>query len=240
MKMRDKHAGRILTFGIDNQADVMATEINTASLGKISFRLRTPNGEVLASLPMSGRHNLSNALAAAAVGTAFDMSAGEIAAALKTATPPKMRGEVLNFAAGFTVIDDSYNSNPKSLLNMVRTMAEGGSGSKRLIVIAGEMLELGPDEAELHRQAGAEIAKAGVNVLWGVRGLAKEIVGGANSAGLVNTRFFESSANVAVEIISEVREGDLVLIKGSRGVATDKVVAALKAEFALAGDDVRG
>jgi UDP-N-acetylmuramoyl-tripeptide--D-alanyl-D-alanine ligase len=240
MKMRDKHAGKILTFGIDNQADVMATEINTESLGKISFRLRTPNGEVLASLPMSGRHNLSNALAAAAVGTAFEMSAGEIAAALKTATPPKMRGEVLNFAAGFTVIDDSYNSNPKSLLNMVRTMTEGGSEHKRLIVIAGEMLELGPDEAELHRQAGAEIAKAGINVLWGVRGLAKEIVGGASSAGLMNTRFFESSADVAVEIISEVREGDLVLIKGSRGVATDKVVAALKAEFALAGDDVRG
>ena len=90
-----------------------------------------------------------------------------------------MRGEVLDFAAGFTVIDDSYNSNPKSLLNMVRTMAEGGSGRKRLIVIAGEMLELGPDEAELHRQAGAEIAKAGINVLWGVRGLAKEIIGGA-------------------------------------------------------------
>jgi UDP-N-acetylmuramoyl-tripeptide--D-alanyl-D-alanine ligase len=139
MKMRDKHSGRILTFGIENQADVMATEIKT-SLGKISFRLRTPNGEVLATLPMSGRHNLSNALAAAAVGTSFEMSAGEIAAALKTARAPKMRGEVLDFVAGFTVIDDSYNSNPKSLLNMVRTMAEVGSDRKRLIVIDGEML----------------------------------------------------------------------------------------------------
>lgn len=239
MKMRVKHAGRILTFGIENQADVMATEINTSALGKITFRLRTPNGEVMAMLPMSGRHNLSNALAAAAVGTSFDMSAGEIAAALKTATPPKMRGEVFEFAAGFTVIDDSYNSNPKSLLNMVRTMTEGGSGRKRLFVIAGEMLELGPDEEKLHRQAGIDIARAGVNVLWGVRGLARAILEGADSAGLSETRFFESSTEAALAITDEARVGDLILVKGSRGVATDKVVASLKEHFALIGDDIK-
>jgi UDP-N-acetylmuramoyl-tripeptide--D-alanyl-D-alanine ligase len=121
-----------LTFGIENQADVMATEIDTGSLGK-SLSLRTPTGEVMAMLPMSGRHNLSNALAAAAVGTAFDMSAGEIAASLKTARPPKMRGEVLDFASGFTVIDDSYNSNPKSLLHMIRTMADGQVGETLML-----------------------------------------------------------------------------------------------------------
>jgi UDP-N-acetylmuramoyl-tripeptide--D-alanyl-D-alanine ligase len=236
MKMREKHPGRILTFGIDNRADVMATDIDTTSLGRIAFRLRTPKGEVMATLPMSGRHNLSNALAAAAVGTSFDMSAGEIAAALKTATPPKMRGEVLDFAAGFTVVDDSYNSNPKSLLNMVRTMTEARSNYRRLIVIAGEMLELGPNETELHRQAGVDIAKAGIDLLWGVRGLAREIVAGANSAGL-NTKFFASSADVGEAIIKEAQEGDLILVKGSRGVATDKVVAALKEKFPLIGGD---
>ncbi|HSB26660.1 MAG TPA: cyanophycin synthetase, partial [Pyrinomonadaceae bacterium] len=209
------------------------------SLGRISFRLRTPTGEVMATLPMSGRHNLSNALAAAAVGTSFDMSAGEIAAALKSATPPKMRGEVLDFAAGFTVIDDSYNSNPTSLMNMVRTMAEARSDRKRLMVIAGEMLELGTDEAELHRAAGVDITKAGVDVLWGVRGLAKEIVDGAISAGLNSTKFFESSAKAGEAILAEAREGDLILIKGSRGVATDKIVAALKAKFPLIGGDTK-
>src|SRR5215208_5727241 len=158
MKMRDKHRGRTLTFGIDNPADITATEIDTNTLGRIGFRLRTPLGEASATLAMSGRHNLSNALAASAVGTAFSIPPEEIAAALKTAQPPKMRGEVFDFGAGFTVIDDSYNSNPRSLLNMVRTMAEGGGGSKRLIVIAGEMLELGPDEVSLHRDAGREIA----------------------------------------------------------------------------------
>src|SRR6185295_18007786 len=179
MKMRDKHQGRTLTFGIDNVTDVTATEIDTRLLGKIEFRLRTPLGEANALLPMSGRHNLSNALAASAVATAFSLPPEEIARALSKAQPPKMRGEVFDFAAGFTVIDDSYNSNPRSLLNMVRTMVEGGQSSRRLVVIAGEMLELGPDEASLHKDVGREIARSGVNLLWGVRGLAKEIVAGA-------------------------------------------------------------
>lgn len=237
MKMREKHKGRTLTFGIDNTADVMATDIDTRSLGKIGFRLLTPLGEARASLSMSGRHNLSNALAAAAVATAFELSTEEIAAALKTARPPKMRGEVFDFAAGFTVIDDSYNSNPRSLLNMVHTMAEAGQGRKRLLVIAGEMLELGPEEVSLHRQAGREIAASGIDVLWGVRGLAKEIVAGAAEARLSATRFFSSSAQAAAEIVSEVEEGDLILVKGSRGVATDNVVNALRERFPLAGED---
>jgi UDP-N-acetylmuramoyl-tripeptide--D-alanyl-D-alanine ligase len=233
MKMREKHSGPILTFGIDAAADVMATRIDTSSLGKITFLLRTPLGDSESSLPMSGRHNLSNALAAAAVGTSFDLPPDHIAAALSTATPPKMRGEVFKFAAGFTVIDDSYNSNPRSLMNMVRTMAEGGRDRKRLLVVAGEMLELGPEEVELHREVGREIARSGIHVLWGVRGLAKEIVAGAREAGLGVTSFFESSVAAAPALVEEVKAGDLVLIKGSRGVATDKIVSALRKEYPL-------
>ena len=237
MKMRQKHSGKTLTFGIDNAADVSATDIDTRALGKVSFRLRTPLGEAQASLAMSGRHNLSNALAASAVGTAFSLSAQEIANAIGTAQPPKMRGEVFDFAAGFAVIDDSYNSNPRSLLNMVRTMTEGGQGRKRLVVIAGEMLELGPEEASLHRDVGREIAASGIDMLWGVRGLAKEIVAGAKEAGLSAAKFFNSSDEVSIELMKEVKEGDLILVKGSRGVATDKVVKALREHFPLAGED---
>jgi UDP-N-acetylmuramoyl-tripeptide--D-alanyl-D-alanine ligase len=187
---------------------------------------------------MSGRHNLMNGLAAAAVATAFEVSPAAIAAALRTAAPPKMRGEALDFAPGFTVIDDSYNSNPRSLISMVRTIAEAGRGTQRRIVIAGEMLELGPEAAELHRQAGQEIAQAGIDVLWGVRGMAREILAGAAATGLSNTRFFETAADAAVAIVDEVREGDLILVKGSRGVATEKVVSALRQRFALLGEEV--
>lgn len=231
MKMREKHAGKTLTFGIVNAADVSAADIDTSSLGQIRFRLLTPNGEARAQLSMSGQHNLSNALAASAVGVAFGLPAEQIASALSTARPPKMRGEIVDFVGGFTVVDDSYNSNPRSLLNMVRTMTEAREGRKRLLVIAGEMLELGPEEASLHRAAGREIAEAGVDVLWGVRGLGKEIIAGANEAGLSQTRFFASSEDAAAEIVKEVKEGDLVLVKGSRGVATEKIVNILKERF---------
>jgi UDP-N-acetylmuramoyl-tripeptide--D-alanyl-D-alanine ligase len=237
IKMREKHQGRTLTFGIENSADVGATEIDTAHLGLIRFTLQTPLGRAAAELHMSGRHNLMNALAAAAVATCFEIPPGEIAAALKTARPPQMRGEVLDFAVGFTVVDDSYNSNPRSLLNMVRTIAEEGRERRRRIVVAGEMLELGDEEAKLHRDAGKQIAGAGVDVLWGVRGLAQEMVNGAAEAGLKATRFFPDSEAVAEAIVSEVREGDLILVKGSRGVATDKVVSELRRRYPLAGTD---
>jgi UDP-N-acetylmuramoyl-tripeptide--D-alanyl-D-alanine ligase len=234
IKMRDKHEGRTVTFGIETRADVAAKEIDTGQLGLIKFRLQTPLGDAPATLHMSGRHNLMNALAAAAVANCFDIKPAQIAAALNTARPPRMRGEVLDFAAGFRVVDDSYNSNPRSLLNMVRTITEGSGNSKRRIVIAGEMLELGPDEAELHREAGSEIARAGVDILWGVRGLAAELVAGAQAAGSTETRFFETSDEAARALLEELREGDLVLVKGSRGVATDKIVSAVREKFPLA------
>src|SRR6266536_2170458 len=156
--MREKTTGPVLTFGIENAADVMATDIDAEQFGLIRFRLRTPLGEAAAELPMTGRHNLMNALAASAVATALKVKPELIADALRTAKPPRMRGEVLNFAAGFTVVDDSYNSNPRSLLGMVRTLAEASENVERRVVIAGEMLELGSDEREMHREVGREIA----------------------------------------------------------------------------------
>src|SRR5947207_4431662 len=193
MEMKSKTNGPVLTFGIENKADVTANGIDASRFGSIRFRLKTPLGDAAAELPMTGQHNLMNALAAAAVATALKISPEQIANALQTAMPPRMRGEVLNFVAGFTAVDDSYNSNPKSLISMVRTLAEAGDNVKRRVVIAGEMLELGADAAEMHRSTGREIAELGIDLLWGVRGLAQEIVAGAREQGLTTTRFFESS-----------------------------------------------
>jgi UDP-N-acetylmuramoyl-tripeptide--D-alanyl-D-alanine ligase len=224
----------MIRFGIDHESDVTATEIETAHLGQVKFRLKTPLGEASAALPMSGRHNLMNALAAAAVATCLQIPPRQIAEALRQVKPPGMRGETLDFAAGFTVVDDSYNSNPRSLIGMVRTIAEEREARKRRIVIAGEMLELGPEEERLHREVGGEIARAGVDVLWGIRGLAAAIIAGAQAAGLTATRFFDSSEEAAAALLDEVKEGDLILVKGSRGVATDKIISALRGRFELA------
>jgi UDP-N-acetylmuramoyl-tripeptide--D-alanyl-D-alanine ligase len=148
-----------------------------------------------------------------------------------------MRGEVLEFAVGFTVVDDSYNSNPRSLLGMVSTLAEASEKVKRRFVIAGEMMELGPDAPAMHRQAGREIAELGIDVLWAVRGLAAEIISGAREKGITETAFFESSEAAAAAAVGAAREGDLILVKGSRSVETDKIVAALRDRFPLAVPD---
>jgi UDP-N-acetylmuramoyl-tripeptide--D-alanyl-D-alanine ligase len=141
MEMKSKTKGPVLTFGMQKPADVTATEIDSSKFGSIRFRLKTPLGEAAAELPMTGAHNLMNSLAASAVATALKVRPELIADALRSAKPPKMRGEVLNFAAGFTVVDDSYNSKPRSLLSMVRTLTEARDQVTRRIVIAGEMLE---------------------------------------------------------------------------------------------------
>jgi UDP-N-acetylmuramoyl-tripeptide--D-alanyl-D-alanine ligase len=237
MAMRALHDGPIVTFGLEHSADVTASEIDTKRFGRSGFRLRTPLGEAQAILPIPGRHNLMNALAASAVATVLGIGPEEIVRSLRSAKPPHMRGEVLEFAAGFTVVDDSYNSNPRSLLSMVQTIALGEAQATRRIVIAGEMLELGPQEVLMHREAGREIARAGIDMLWGVRGLAREIVRGAREAGMSETQFFESSEEAAVGLVAQVRAGDLVLVKGSRGVQTDKVVRLLCESFPLAGAD---
>ncbi len=239
IKMRERHSGPVLTFGVENKADVMASNIDTSRFGQSRFRLHTPQGEAEAVLPIAGHHNLMNALAAAAVAACFEITPAEVADALRTVRPPQMRGEVLDFAAGFTVVDDSYNSNPRSLLSMARTISESVSRAERRIVVAGEMLELGPESALMHREAGSEIARLGLDVLWGVRGFASDMVEGARREGMMEeaARFFKSSEEAALALLKEVREGDLILIKGSRGVRTDLVVDALRKHFPMVGAD---
>jgi UDP-N-acetylmuramoyl-tripeptide--D-alanyl-D-alanine ligase len=233
MRGKAKHASRILTYGIREAADVRAVGLEAVGVGMSRFRLHTPTDEAEVMLPMPGTHNVLNALAAASVATCFGIAAEEIAAALATATPSEMRGEVFRFKEGFTVVDDSYNSNPRSLLSMAEAVARGGEEVKRRIIVAGEMLELGPESAALHRDAGRETGGLGVEVLWGVRGLARELVEGARESGMSAeaTRFFESSEDAADALVGFIRRGDLVLVKGSRGVHTEKVVEALKERY---------
>lgn len=262
--MRAKHSGKILSYSVAaSNADVTATNINASELERMTFRLHTPAGASDAELPLAGRHNLSNALAAAAVAHEFGIAPDVIAQAFATARPSAMRGEVLHFSLtpdlqnaaanleetaskGFTVIDDSYNSNPRSLRAMARMLSEatrlrdaGGAmieiaGSARRIVIAGEMLELGEDSAVLHYEAGRAIAQAGnINIVWGVRGQAQHLVEGARAVrtDFDDVRFFSCVEDVAAALITQVRAGDVVLIKGSRGVKLDCVIKSLREHF---------
>src|SRR5436190_20375474 len=225
--------GRTLTYGIENPADVRAESIRFDRFGETKFTLVANGEKAEVSFPLNGKHNILNALAAAAVGLTFAMRVEQIAESLASVEPPPQRGEVLHFKDGFTVVNDSYNSNPLALLSMVETLVEGASGAKRKIVVAGEILELGEDEKGIHAETGSRIAQSGIDLLIGVRGLARELVDGAQEAGFENAEFVVDSDAAAEHIAAIVRSGDLILVKGSRGVKTEKVVEKLLDRFEL-------
>jgi UDP-N-acetylmuramoyl-tripeptide--D-alanyl-D-alanine ligase len=237
LAMRELSKGTTITYGIASPADVTASEIAFENFGNTRFVLTTPSGSSPVEFPLNGRHNILNALAAAAVGHSFNMSAADIAASLSTVTPPPQRGEILRLKNGVTVINDSYNSNPTALISMVQTLVDGAAGAKRRIVVAGEMLELGDNAHAIHRQTGVTIAAMGIDMLIGVRGLAEDLVSGAASQGFAAVTFAEDSNTAGEMLAKEIREGDVVLVKGSRGVRTEKVIERLLKEFELEEQD---
>jgi UDP-N-acetylmuramoyl-tripeptide--D-alanyl-D-alanine ligase len=223
-------------FGIDGAADVTARDIETDGLSGTRFVLVTPRGEVETTLPVAGRHNVYNALAAAAVADYFNAPLAAIAAALAESVSPKMRGEVVQLPGSITLVDDSYNSNPRALIEMVTTIS-ANRACKRKVVVAGEMLELGVTGPELHREAGRSIARLGIDLLIGVRGLAREIVAGAREAGMRDdAAIYCDTPEEAADVLSrEARPGDLILVKGSRGVKTEIVVERMKRKSLVIG-----
>lgn len=235
--MRPLAKGNVVTFGMRLDADVKASNVLFQRFGETKFELVTPSGTAQVKFPLDGSHNIMNALAAAAVGYVVGMTPAEIASALASAGAPPQRGEVLHFKNGFTVVNDSYNSNPEALLSMVRTIVEGGASAKRKIVVAGEMLELGTSAAEIHKNTGGEIARLGIDKLIGVRGLAAELVAGAKRGGLADAEFAADSDAAGDLLLDQIKEDDLVLVKGSRGVRTEKVIEKLLENFELEGDE---
>jgi len=225
LAMSELSKGKTIIYGIEQKADVTASDIEMKRFGETRFTLNLQGEKAEVVLQLSGKHNVLNALAASAVGFHFEMSARQIADALRTIAPPAQRGEVLHFRENFTVINDSYNSNPAALLGMVETLVDGGKNATRKIVVAGEMLELGGAEKEIHTETGKQLAASGIDFLIGVRGLAKDLVEGAN--GLRETMFFENSNDAGAFLANEVRAGDLILVKGSRGVRTERVIEKL-------------
>jgi UDP-N-acetylmuramoyl-tripeptide--D-alanyl-D-alanine ligase len=240
IRMRERRDDvAVISFGVESGASVSARAIAVAPSGVSRFVLGTPEGEAEVEMPLIGRHNVYNALAAAAVASYFGASPEQIASRLATSEPSKMRGELIILANGVTVIDDSYNSNPQALLQSVRATLEvaASRGPGRRVVATGEMLELGDQGPDLHRKCGRDIAALGVDVLIGVRGLASELIAGAveclgNAPSL--SSFCETPEEAAEILIAGAVPGDVILVKGSRGVRMEIVVEKLKAAFGSA------
>ena len=182
-------------------------------------------------LRLMGRHNVLNALAAIAVGLRSGMELSDCCAALEEMRPTAKRGEVLEFN-GARIVNDVYNSNPKALDAMVAALM--GVQAKRRIVVAGEMLELGPEGPALHAQSGKAMAQAGIDVVIGVRGLAQSLVDAARAAGVL-AEFVETPEEAGGWLWKNLREGDVVLLKASRGVRLERALDALRDKMGRTG-----
>ena len=221
--------GKVITYGMHATAavlaDVRAENVRTCGAEGSEFDVVIPGGREHARLPLVGEHNILNALAAVAVGLARGLKAAEAVAALATLAPPDKRGQVLQLG-NITVINDCYNSNPKALHAMVDALA--AMKATRRIVVAGEMLELGPSGEELHRIAGQHVAAKKIDVLIGVRGLSRAMVDAARQAG-TEAEFVATPEEAGEWLARGARDGDIVLLKASRGVKLEKALETWKA-----------
>ena len=223
----DGLAGRAIFYGIGEHAQVRAIAIQEAGADGMRFTVVAAGEQAPVSLHLLGRHNVLNALAAIAVGLRSGMTLANCAAAVETLTPTDKRGVILPWR-GATLINDCYNANPAALDAMVDALLamplpEGG----RHIVVAGEMLELGPEGAALHHACGQRMAVRGVAQVLGVRGLAEALVDGARVAG-AHTTFVATPAEAGAWMLENLRAGDAVLLKASRGVQLERALDALK------------
>jgi UDP-N-acetylmuramoyl-tripeptide--D-alanyl-D-alanine ligase len=229
-----RFAGRLMTFGMADAADVGATAVQMRGLDGIRADVRTPAGDFTLETPLPGFGNLSNVLAAIAVAVHFEVPLAAIAARAAQLRPAHHRGELLRLPGGITLIDDSYNSSPSALKRSLEILG-AANGSARRIAVLGEMLELGTHAERLHRECGRAAYGAAPDLLVVVGGgPAQALADEARSAGLPSSQITVVADKAAAleEVLKRVRPGDLVLVKGSRGIGLDLVVDRLKAEFA--------
>lgn len=223
--------GRVVWFG-EGGAYRLA-DLRPREEGGTRFRLLTSAGEIGIELPLHGAYNAENFLAAAACAHALGVPLAAMPAAAAAAATVGGRGAVARLPSGATLVDDSYNSNPVALRRALESAR--ALPARRHWAVLGDMLELGPGGPAFHREEGEAAARLGFSPLVGVGELARHLVAGAAEAG-VATQWFATADEAASWAARELVEGDVVLVKGSRGVHLEKVAAALRA----AGGGERG
>jgi UDP-N-acetylmuramoyl-tripeptide--D-alanyl-D-alanine ligase len=235
-RFADVFRGRVRYFGLSEKAEFRAEKIEERGIEGAAFDFVSPAGHARLDLPLIGWHNVMNAMAALAAASEWRIGAVEAKESFQNLRPASMRGEILRFASGFVVLNDCYNSNPVALERMVDLLCSV-EGYTRRILVAGEWREIGPASAELHRAGGRYAAqKRSIDWIFGVAGNAQEFVRGAVEAGhpADRARFFGSSEEAADFLPGFVSPGDLLLVKGSRGVHMESIARALRERFPLA------
>jgi UDP-N-acetylmuramoyl-tripeptide--D-alanyl-D-alanine ligase len=224
----EEFQGTVVTFGMSAGADFQALWVKPGEPMGSEFRVVGPNLDADLALPLPGRHNVQNALAAIAVACDFDVAPAEIRRGLAEFRGLPQRGQILTLPGPVTVINDCYNSNPLAMASLLETIRDW-PGAGRRIAVAGEMLELGPQSAALHSATGRLCAESGLAWLIAVQGDARFFLEGARRAGFpeTQTRFFVEAQAAGEFCRSLLQPGDVVLVKGSRGVHLETVTEML-------------
>ncbi len=226
--------GRVVTFGTSAAADVRASAVEECGIDGTLARVDTAAGTIRLDVPLLGAGNLRNVLAAVAVAGEFGVPLDEVAGRARALRASAHRGDVIRLGRGVVVIDDAYNANPGAVRGALAVMAAERRFARRVAVL-GEMLELGPGSVALHEACGRAAVAAGLAGLVTVGGEAARRLGlAAVDAGMPDSAVTHAATSVeAAEIAAAlVRPGDLVLVKGSRGIRTERVVERLTSEFA--------
>lgn len=223
---------RTIIFGMQNDFDVRFLHMETTGLESMDLKIAVMGREYEAKLPVPGAHNVMNALAAVSVGVALGVDAGEAVERLSRFRPMSMRMERVQLANGARVVNDSYNANPESMKAAFRTVGSARRAG-RFVAALGDMLELGAASAELHRQVGEAAAQMGVGRLYVVGEFARELAAGAKGGGLKDSEIIicDGVESVSSLVESELKAGDVLLVKGSRGMRMERIVERLKSSI---------
>jgi UDP-N-acetylmuramoyl-tripeptide--D-alanyl-D-alanine ligase len=223
-------SGRAVYFGSGPCAEPQLLSVVEDSGGlHVKYRAADRNGSF--TLHMLGQHNALNALAGLAVALEAGVDLDAAVAALQTLTAGDQRGQILKIA-GVSLLNDSYNSNPEALRSMIRTLASRPARGRRILV-AGEMLEMGKQGPALHAECGRAAAEAGLDIVLGVQGNAQHLASAA-CAGGVAALFLPDAEAAGRWLCKNLRSGDVVLVKGSRGVHLERAIETLKNQSAAA------
>jgi UDP-N-acetylmuramoyl-tripeptide--D-alanyl-D-alanine ligase len=222
-------AGKAVYFGAGPCADpliVSVLEIATPDSSCLQMEIRSEGQTGTLRLPLLGRHNATNAAAAIAVAREAGIPLESAMQALETLRPGDKRGQILTIA-GAIIINDSYNSNPEALKSMIETLA--ARPADRRILIAGEMLELGEHAPELHAACGKAAAEAGIDIIVGVRGNAQYLVMAVTDTAVpgIAAVFLPDAESAGAWLKENLRPGDAVMVKGSRGVRLERAIEAI-------------
>jgi UDP-N-acetylmuramoyl-tripeptide--D-alanyl-D-alanine ligase len=229
---RDTRA-RVVTYGRAAAAHVRAAGDVVEDEAGLTFTLETDRDRQPVTLALAGRHNVGNALAAAAAGVALDIALADIARGLGGVRPVAGRC-VWRQAGDVAILDDTYNASPVSVRAALDTVAARRQG-RRVIVVLGDMLELGAISDEAHREVGRQVAALPADELIGLGRATQATVAAAREAGLVEATHFSTFEDTVAHLLKRLAGGDLVLVKGSRGMRMERVVDALVARLARSG-----